>query len=267
MFRARKYGCTAMQIFTKNSNTWKERQVSAEEIALFDQARIETGIRHIAAHTSYLINLASPDRHKHRRSCRALENELLRSAAMGIGQVVLHPGAHMDSGTKAGQQRIADSIRLIFGATGPLGCRILLETTAGQGSSVGHTFEQLAAILERIDEPSRTGICLDSSHIFAAGYDIRTKTAYRQTMAAFERIIGLKHLCLIHLNDSKKELGSRVDRHAAIGRGFIGLTAFECFMNDARLSRIPKIIETPKTEDGKDMDRLNLKTLRGLLKN
>ena len=264
-YAATAYGCTAMQIFTKNASTWKERLVTGEEIALFQAARTETGITQVAAHTSYLINLASPDSKKHQMSCSALEQELLRSASLGLDYVVLHPGAHMGSGEKSGLKRISESIRSIFSETDRVKCRLLLETTAGQGTSLGHTFEQLAEILERVDESYRLGICLDTSHIFAAGYAIGNNRGYRKTMTAFDRIIGLDHLYLIHLNDSKKEFGTRVDRHENIGHGHIGITAFECIMNDDRLSPVPKIIETPKIVGGKDWDRINLEKLRELV--
>ena len=262
---AKRYHCNAIQIFTKNASTWKERQLNAEEIGRFEKARKEAGIRCVAAHTSYLINIASPEREKHRMSCRALKQELLRASALGIEQVVLHPGAHMGSGIEAGMRRIAESVRSIFSQTDRTGSRLLLETTAGQGSSLGHTFEQLADIMEQIDDEDRTGVCLDTSHIFAAGYDIRNERSYRQTMDAFSRIIGMKQLYLMHLNDSKKAFGTRVDRHEHIGHGHIGLKAFGCIINDDRLEKVPKIIETPKLVDGKDWDQVNLDRLRALV--
>jgi len=265
-YTARDYGCSAMQIFTKNASTWKEKQVRADEIERFDQARTETGIRHVAAHTSYLINIASPDPEKHKLSCAALAHELLRSASLGIDTVVLHPGAHMGSGEKKGLRKISESILAIFEKTDRIRCRLLLETTAGQGTGLGHTFEQLGAIINQVNDSRRLGVCLDTSHIFAAGYDIRNDAAYRQTMAAFDRIIGLKHLYLMHLNDSKKEFGTRVDRHENIGQGHIGPGAFACIMNDDRLNQVPKIIETPKIVGGKDWDRVNLERLRGLVR-
>lgn len=265
-YTARDYGCTAMQIFTKNASTWKERLVSTGEIELFEIARSETGIARVAAHTSYLINIASPDRLKHRKSRDALIQELRRSIALGIDYVVLHPGAHMGMGVKKGLARVAQTIRFIFETTDLSGCRLLLETTAGQGSSLGHAFEHLGAVIHQINDPQHLGVCLDTSHIFAAGYDIRKRKAYSRTMADFDRIIGLDHLYLIHLNDSKKAFGTRVDRHEHIGHGHIGEKAFDCIMNDARLIRIPKIIETPKTGGSRDWDRLNLERLRGLVR-
>ncbi|MBW1840452.1 MAG: deoxyribonuclease IV [Deltaproteobacteria bacterium] len=265
LYDAAKYQCTAAQIFTKNALTWKERTVSAREIERFEQARIKTGIRKIASHASYLINLATHDRKKHDLSCHGLKQELHRSALLDIAYVVLHPGSHMGSGETTGIDRIAERINSIFTETKTLKPRLLLETTAGQGSSVGHTFEQLASILEKIEDQDRIGVCLDTSHVFAAGFDIRTPASYRKTIQRFDSVIGLHHLHFIHLNDSKTRLGSRVDRHEHIGRGFIGLKAFASFMNDMRLFDIPKIIETPKFQKGKDGDKINLEQLRSLI--
>jgi deoxyribonuclease IV len=266
LYTAQAYGCRALQIFTKNANTWKEKDVSPQDVSLFQKAKIETGIVDIAAHTSYLINLASPDGKKHSMSCMALEKELARSAALDIPYVVLHPGAHMGKGEKDGIRRIAESINRIYSRLPGPSPRLLLETTAGQGSSLGHTFEQLAAILENIERQCPIGVCMDTCHMFAAGYDMRSTSAYRKTIGAFDRIIGLDRLYFIHFNDAKKGLGSRVDRHEHLGHGTIGLKAFDLFMNDRRLRNIPKIIETPKEEEGKDWDKINLDLLRSLVK-
>lgn len=265
LFKAQAYNCSALQIFTKNAHTWKERALSRHEIDLFDQARERTGIKAIASHTSYLINLATYERKNHDLSCKALKHELFRSSMLGIPFVVLHPGAHKGRGESAGIRQIADSINNIFKQTKGLQTRLLLETTAGQGSGIGHSFEQFKSILTRIDNRRRLGFCLDTSHIFAAGYDIRTSASYRKTINAFDDIVGLEHLCLIHLNDSKKKLGSKVDRHEHIGEGHIGINAFKLFMNDNRFHEIPIIIETPKEKEGKDYDRINLDRLRKLV--
>jgi len=265
LYEARAYGCTALQIFTKNAQTWKERSLKPDEIDQFEQARAATGITAIAAHTSYLINLTAVEKQKHTRSCRALEQELVRSSMLNIPFVVLHPGSHMGRGEDEGIRRIAESINQVFSQIPDLKTCLLLETTAGQGSSVGHTFEQLASIMDKVEKKDAVGFCLDTSHIFAAGYDIRTPFAYQKTINIVDSIAGLEHLYLIHLNDSRKELGSRVDRHEHIGRGCIGLKAFELFMNDHRFQDIPKIIETPKQHGGKDYDEINLNTLRNLI--
>lgn len=265
LYTAREYGCNALQLFTKNAITWKERDLTREEIDRFGLAREETGITEIASHTSYLINLAAVEKKKHAMSKRALENELNRSSALGIPYVVLHPGAHMGSGDKEAINRIAETVNEIFTSAPGITTRLLLETTAGQGASVGCHFEHLRDILDRIEKKDRMGVCLDTCHILAAGYDIRTPESYRETMTAFDTIIGFNLLRLIHLNDSKKGLGSKVDRHEIIGRGMIGIDAFGFIMNDQRFANIPKIIETPKGKDGTDWDRINLETLRKLV--
>jgi len=265
LYEAESYGCNTLQIFTKNSSTWKEKVVTRKEIENFKQAKLETGITRIAAHTSYLINPATPEKKKYKMSFNALARELVRSSSLGIPYVVLHPGSHMGAGDNEGISRIADSINEIFAITPEISTRLLIETTAGQGSSVGHTFEHLASIISRVEKKINLGVCLDTCHIFAAGYDIRTKEYYRKTIDDFDSTVGLDRLCLIHLNDSKKDLGSRVDRHEQIGLGYIGLEAFKYIMNDERFSDVPKIIETPKGKTDKDWDKTNLKLLRGLV--
>jgi len=265
LYEAKAYGCNALQIFTKNASTWKERTLIQEEINQFDQAKKETGITEIVSHASYLINLATCDKRKHAMSCSALKKELIRSFRLGIPFVILHPGAHLGNGEAQGIERITLSINEIFSQTPDVQVRLLLETTAGQGSGLGHTFEQLASIRDDIKSKDRIGFCLDTSHIFAAGYDIRNERSYRQVTDNFDAVIGMKNLYVIHLNDSKKELGSRVDRHEHIGEGFIGITAFKLLMNDVRFRDIPKIIETPKRKNGQDCDEINLNRLRSLI--
>ena len=259
------YGCNTLQLFTKNASTWKERYLTDTEIERFVQAIQESDMTDIASHTAYLINLAAADRQIHKKACNALERELIRSSQLAIPFVVLHPGAHMGKGTNKGIDQIADSIRQVLDRTPDLNTRLLLETTAGQGTSVGHRFEHISEMMGKIDSSRRMGVCLDTSHIFAAGYDIREKASYQNTLNEFDRIIGLKNLYFIHLNDSKKPLGSKVDRHHHIGEGYIGLKAFECIMNDRRLLKIPKIIETDKGKKGEDWDRVNLERLRNLV--
>jgi len=267
VYQARSYGCHALQMFTKNATAWKERTITREEQDRFEQARAETGIHAIASHTSYLINLASPDSKKHAMSCRALKQELIRSSALKIPFCVLHPGAHMDSGVSAGLTKIAESLNRIFSETETATPRLLLETTAGQGSGLGHTFEQLAEIIDRTDLKERVGVCLDTCHIFAAGYDIRTRETYQETMNRFDTILGLDQLFAIHINDSKKDLGSRVDRHTHIGKGALGVCAFRLLLNDERLLHVPKFLETAHTEGGVDWTRRNLDLLRSLAPN
>lgn len=261
---ASEYGCTVLQIFTKNAGTWQERRLSAHDIDLFDAARRQSRIEIICSHTSYLINLASPERNKYYRSVRALEHELTRSSQLSIPYVIMHPGSHMGMGAEGGMCRIAEGINTVFSNVSDASCKLLLETTAGQGSNLGYTFEQLAEISNMIEDRERIGYCFDTCHVFAAGYDLRTKTAYHKTMEAFDRIIGLEHLYVMHLNDSKKGLGSKIDRHEHIGEGAIGIDAFRFIMNDRQLRAIPKIIETPK-RGVIDYDRINLDRLRSLI--
>lgn len=265
LFTAHDYGCTALQIFTKNASTWKERTLTDQNIEQFNAAREQTGIRSICSHTAYLINLASPESRKYQRSMKALKDELIRSSLLRIPYVIMHPGSHMGMGEEKGLRQIAQGINQIFDRTPHITSRLLLETTAGQGSNLGYTFEHLAAISDMVEARERIGFCLDTCHVFAAGYDLRTKTAYQETMAAFDRVVGLERLCVIHLNDAKKGLGSRVDRHEHIGEGAIGIDAFRFIMNDPRFNGLPMILETPKEKGPVDYDRLNLERLRDLI--
>jgi deoxyribonuclease IV len=261
---AASYGCNSLQMFTKNATTWKEKVLSEEMIARFLKAKTETGIERIAAHTSYLINPAAVEKKKLEMSRNALKQELIRCTQLFIPYVVLHPGAHMGKGEAAGVARIADSINRVFEDLPNSSPRLLLETTAGQGTGLGHSFEQLGHIMDKIMRKDRIGICLDTCHIFAAGYDIRTGPAYERTIRRFDAVIGLDHLYMIHLNDSKRDLGARVDRHTHIGRGAIGEDGFGFIMKDSRFDHIPKIIETEKEADGRDWNRVNLACLRRL---
>jgi deoxyribonuclease-4 len=188
---------------------------------------------------------------------------MMRANFLGVPFLILHPGAHMGTGIDAGIARVANALRQALDRVGPP-VMLLLENTAGQGSSIGHRFEQLAAILEQLHNSPRVGICLDTCHLFAAGYDIRTEKAYSKTMREFDRLIGATRIRAFHVNDSKKDLGCRVDRHCHIGHGFIGLEAFRCLVNDRRFAKIPKILETPKGP-GLEEDIINLATLRSLL--
>ena len=263
--RAESLGCNVLQIFTKNANTWCEKQLSEKEIDDFARARDKSGIHLIAAHTPYLINLAGSDPEIRKKSNAALEQELIRCGQLNLPWLVIHPGSHMGDGEHIGLRRIVDGINTIFDQLPGNPTRLLLESTAGQGYGLGHTFEQLVVMMHGIYDQNRIGICLDTCHVFAAGYDITTGKTYADTMKQFDRIIGIDHLHLIHVNDAKRECGSRVDRHTHIGEGMIGLRGFSRFINDIRLAHIPKIIETPKKKDGKDADPKNLARLRSLL--
>jgi deoxyribonuclease IV len=260
-----KAGCRTIQIFLKNSNQWKGKVLTPEDRERFRQAQERTGIAPVLAHNSYLINVASPDPELYEKSLSALMEEMERANFLGVPCVILHPGAHMGAGERPGIARVAAALnRALSAVEGPVG--ILLENTAGQGSCLGHRFEHLAAILDRIRNPDRLGFCLDTCHLFAAGYDIRTQAGYRKTMRGFNRLVGVERVRGFHVNDCKKDIGCRVDRHTHIGQGFIGLEAFRCLVNDRRFTNVPKILETPKGKDLRD-DRRNLATLRALFRN
>ncbi len=268
LLRGREAGCEVIQIFTRNRNRWKSKKLSAKEIDLFHKACDETSILAVAAHNSYLINLASARSHVLEKSFRALLQELERAELLGIPYLVMHPGAHVGDGEKKGLRRIADALNRVFERTSDYRVKILLEMTAGQGTSLGYRLEHLAEILEMTESQERLGVCMDTCHAFAAGYDFRTTKAYRQFFGEFDRILGLDRLRLFHLNDSKNRLGSRVDRHEHPGAGFIGLKAFSFFLNDPKLAHLPFLIETPKgkSKDGLDWDVVNLNLLKSLIK-
>jgi deoxyribonuclease-4 len=261
--RGESAGCRTIQVFLKSSNRWEARPLGDRDRDLVRRAQKRSGIRPVLAHDSYLINLASPDASLYEKSVHAFIEEMTRAEFLGIPCIVLHPGSHVGSGVDAGLSRVADAINRALDAVGP-SVTVLVENTAGQGTNLGHRFEHLAAILERIRAPERIGVCLDTCHLFAAGYDIRTEEAYRQTLREFDRRIGVKAIRAFHVNDSVKDLGSRVDRHCHIGQGRIGLEAFRCLVNDKRFRNVPKILETPKGPDLEE-DRMNLATLHSLL--
>ena len=251
----------ALQIFTKNASRWKQKPLDPKEVERFRERRAEWGPYIAGSHDSYLINMASPDDALWEKSCVAFIDELQRAEQLGLDFVVTHPGAHVGSGVEPAIERLVKGMHRVletveFGTT-----RILLENTAGQGTTLGRSFEELAAMLSGIDAPDRLGICLDTCHLYAAGYDLRTRDDYDDTMAQLETVIGSDQLKLWHLNDSKGDLGSHLDRHENIGQGKIGETGFQCLMQDPRFFGIPKILETPKADD---MDSVNLATLWSL---
>ena len=255
--------CRAIQIFLKNSNQWRARLLTEQDRCLFQEAQKASGIGPVLAHDSYLINLASPESGLYRKSIDAFIEEMQRANFLGVPYLILHPGAHMGTGIEAGVARVAKALnKALARVARPVA--LLLENTAGQGSSIGFRFEHLAAIMERIRNPLRVGVCLDTCHLFAAGYDIRTEKDYRKTLREFDRLIGIERIRAFHVNDSKKGVGSRVDRHCHIGQGFIGLEAFRCLVNDRRFADIPKILETPKGP-GLEEDIMNLATLKSLM--
>jgi deoxyribonuclease-4 len=258
-------GCNCVQLFTKNNNQWRAKPITAQESEKFRQTLQQSSLTHPLAHDSYLINLASPDPILWRNSLLAFVEELRRAELLGIPFVVTHPGCYTGSDEKSGIRQVIRALYEIHDKTQYLQVRCLLETTAGQGTALGWRFEQLAAILDGVKQPGRLGICFDTCHVFAAGYPLSTTKEYSATMKSFDRLIGLGRIKAFHLNDSRRELGSRVDRHEHIGRGRLGLEPFRLLLNDRRFQQIPMYLETPKDENGEDdWDAINLATLRTL---
>jgi deoxyribonuclease-4 len=267
--KAVEHGCETVQLFTKNSNQWKAKELSDDEVALFRKALRQAKLKFPTAHDSYLINLASPDADLFNRSHRSLEAfviEMERAERLGLTYLVMHPGSPCGSDEGEGLARVAKALDEVHRRCAGFRVKVLLENTAGQGSCLGHRFEHLATILSLLKEPARVGVCFDTCHAFAAGYALAPEADYRATFDEFDDIIGLKRLKCFHVNDSKKARGSRVDRHEHIGRGFLGLEPFRLLVNDPRFQKHPMIQETPKEEgDNEDMDAVNLATLRGLV--
>lgn len=263
--RAFDFEMNACQIFTKNERQWAAKALDPAVIERFRIKREETGIGHIVAHDSYLINIASPDDAMWEKSRQALMEELRRCEMLSIPYLVSHPGAHVGSGVDAGVARLGEAVNRIHDEMPDNSTVLLLETTAGQGTCLGASFEEIAAMIDLVDDKERVGVCLDTCHIFAAGYDIRDQESYQATMRSFDEIIGLERIKCFHLNDSKKPLGSRVDRHDHIGEGELGRAAFEFIVNDSRFSGLPAVLETPKGADASE-DRVNLATLKSLIR-
>ena len=259
----RSIGCNAVQLFVKSTNQWRARKLGADEVGLFRSQRDLFAPNFILAHSSYLVNLASPDTRILARSLAGFLGEMRRAQALGIPYMVIHPGSHRGEGAARGVRRIAASLDETLTALGSGSPVILLETTAGQGDTLGSTFDELARIIERSRANDSLGVCFDTCHVFAAGYDLRTKRAYDETLRAFDRTVGLGRLKAFHLNDSVKDLGSRVDRHTHIGKGALGLAAFSFLVNDERFFDRPMVLETPKGPDDAN-DIRNLAVLRRL---
>jgi deoxyribonuclease-4 len=263
--RATKLQMTSFQIFTKNANQWNAKPLDPLVVDRFRQGITENpSITRVVAHDSYLINLASPDDTARSKSIDALQIELERCDQLGIPFLVSHPGAHMGTGVEIGTARVAESINIIHGRMPKSACSLAIETTAGQGTTLGKTFEEIGQILAGVEDSSRVSVCFDTCHVFAAGYDIRTPETYATTMQQFDDVIGLDRLQVLHLNDSAREFGSFRDRHAHIGQGMIGLDAFQLLLRDERLAGRPGILETPKDDDVTE-DSMNLATLHGLV--
>ena len=260
-------GMGACQLFTKNNNQWRAKPITDEDIAAFRQAHRQSGLKKLIAHDCYLINLASPNEALFRQSVEAFVVEMQRAEALGLDGLVTHPGACVGCTEEDGLRRVANALDEVHERCPGYRVRVLLETTAGQGTSLGHRFEHLAEIIGMTKEPDRLGVCVDTCHVFAAGYPLAPEKAYKATMKAFDTIVGLKKIEAFHLNDSQKPLGSRVDRHAHIGRGQMGLEPFRLLLNDRRFRQLPMLLETEKgEEDGEELDAINLRTLRSLIK-
>lgn len=263
---AAEYGCGTVQIFTKNNNQWRGKPLTDEDVRLFKEHMKKSKLHLPMAHDCYLINLASPAPALLRQSVDAFVVEMERAEALGLTYLVTHPGTPIDGDEDAGLARVIAALDETHQRCRRFKVQVLLETTAGQGRSIGHRFEHLARILDGVKDPDRLGVCLDTCHVFAAGYPLAPEKDYRTTMRSFDKTIGIKKLCAFHLNDSLRPQGSRVDRHAHIGRGWLGLEPFRLLVNDRRFRKHPMVLETPKENvDGTDMDPVNLRTLRELI--
>jgi len=253
---AEKLGFTAMQIFTKNNNRWSAKPLEENEIQKFRTLLSESNVDFVVSHDSYLINLCAKDAGNLEKSREAFIDELERCETLGIKYLNFHPGSHVGQGEDFGINMIAESLNIAHQKTTDFKVSSMLELTAGQGTNLGFRFEQIAKIIELVDERERMTTCIDTAHIFAAGYNIKDESEYEKVIRDFDSVIGLDRLKCFHMNDSKKELGSRVDRHEHIGKGFIGLEGFKNIMNDSRLTHIPKVLETPKgKEQLEDIDK------------
>jgi len=266
LLSAQAHDCATVQLFSKSSNQWNAKPFSDDDLSCFRSTLTETGLRFPTAHDSYLINLASPDEILWRKSLEAFVIEVERAEALGLTYLVTHPGSATDGDEKAGLKRVAKALDETHKRCKTARVKVLLETTAGQGNCLGHRFEHLAKLLEMTKKSDRLGVCLDTCHVFAAGYGMATEAEYQATMSEFDRVVGLDQIHVFHVNDSQKPLGSRVDRHAHLGRGCLGMEPFRLLVNDPRFADRPMILETPKEEgDNDDMDRVNLQVLRELV--
>lgn len=261
--RGESIGCTAIQIFTKSNRQWYAKPLNQDDVGTFHKTWKQSSVASVIAHASYLLNIGSPNNELAEKSVIALSEELNRCSVLSIPYIVLHPGSHSKTDAESCLKRISSNIdKALENSDGKT--YILLETMAGQGDSVGNTFEQLATIIKHSHHKSKLGVCLDTCHAFVAGYDFRTKKTYNDTWTLFDKTIGLEKLHAIHCNDSKTDLGSRIDRHTDIGKGKIGLDAFELLFNDHRFAHIPKILETPKENLSDDLR--NMETIKALIK-
>jgi deoxyribonuclease IV len=264
--RAKDLSIPSLQIFTKNANQWNAKPLDPAVIERFAASRERTGLKHLVAHDSYLINVASPDDAAWEKSRVALTVELDRCDQLDVPYLVSHPGGHVGSGVEAGISRVIAAINQIHDERPDGRCVLLLETTAGQGTHLGRSFEEIAAIIDGVANKQRVAVCFDTCHVFAAGYDLRDRDSYEDTMRKFNEVIGFDYLRVFHLNDSIKGLGSHVDRHAHIGEGQLGSEPFRMLLADQRFDGIPGILETPHGDDGSEL-KADLATLRSLAPN
>jgi len=263
---AAEVGFECVQLFTKNNNQWRAKPITDDDVRLFKDQLQQQGVSHPLSHSSYLLNLASPDDTLWKKSIDAFVVELQRAGQLGIPYVVLHPGAYVSSTEELGIKRIIIALDEVDSQLDDQDARCLLETTAGQGTCLGCKFEHLAAIIDGVNEPDSLGVCYDTCHVFAAGYPLETEKQYKETMRQFNATVGVKKIKAFHLNDSRKEFGSRVDRHDHIGEGFMGLEPFRRLLADRRFRKVPMYLETPKgTKGGQSWDEINLQTLKSLL--
>ncbi|MFQ5502640.1 MAG: deoxyribonuclease IV [Phycisphaerae bacterium] len=267
-YAGRDVGCDCLQIFVKNQRQWSAKPLTDEQIRTYRAAEMETELGPVFAHASYLLNLASPESANREKSCKALVDELERCEALAIRGLVVHPGAHMGDGEDEGIRRISQSLDHVHANTRGFTSKVLLETTAGQGSSIGCEIEQLGDIIDGVKSPERLGVCLDTCHLFAAGYDFRDRLEYEEMIDTLDHYVGFDRIYCIHMNDSKTSCGSRIDRHEHITQGEIGKQGFIHILKDRRLVGVPKILETPKgkNERGMDLDKVNLRRMRSLIR-
>jgi deoxyribonuclease-4 len=263
LLSAQEHGCGTVQLFTKQPSAWATRPITDEQAQTFRDTLERLGLQKVMAHDSYLINLASPKKDLYRRSVDAFVEEMTRAEKLGVCYLVMHPGAHLDKGEDEGLARVAKALDEAHSRCEGFRLRVLLETTAGQGSTLGHRFEHLAAILDRVADPDRLGVCLDTCHVFAAGYPLAPARQYHATMAEFDRIVGVAKLAAFHVNDSLKPQGSRVDRHAHLGEGKMGLEPFRLLVNDPRFRDHPMVLETPPEGVADDLAVLRELTANG----
>ncbi len=264
VFRGQSVGCQAIAMFTKNNNQWKAKPLTQEDAECFQAALAETDIHPVVAHTSYLINLGSPDNTLWKKSIASMEVELKRAELLSIPYLVVHPGSHTGKGVEYGLNRVAEALNRIHADLPKVRVMTLFEHTAGQGSNLGSRFEEIAQVRQMIVEKKRVGVCLDTCHLFAAGFDLRKPETYADTFKAFGDIVGIDQVKAWHLNDSKNPLGSHVDRHEHIGKGKIGRAGFKNVLNDPRWQDLPGLLETPKGPEMKE-DIVNLRALRRLI--